>query len=127
MKQKRGRRWTEEDVRSIYCNPVYAGIGPYPALTESDEFWMRLIHRAVEDEGVEATLNRLRHYTLCSFVRLVRTVASPTFVQDGAKRVALVGLDAYLRTLLADLRAELRDVPADEAAPLFGYMRAPAE
>ncbi|NIV91376.1 hypothetical protein GWN42_00895, partial [candidate division KSB1 bacterium] len=32
--------WTEEQIKGIICNPIYAGIGPFPSII-SDEEWVK--------------------------------------------------------------------------------------
>ena len=43
------------EVRGMVCNPVYAGMGPYPALIP-DEQWVAAATVAIENEGVEQFL-----------------------------------------------------------------------
>ncbi len=47
--------WTPEKVRSLFCNPVYVGFGPYPALID-DETWVRAAARAIREQGPEQFL-----------------------------------------------------------------------
>lgn len=49
---------TIKDVRGILCNPIYAGIGPYPAMI-SDKEWIAAAQRLIEDEGTEQFLVNL--------------------------------------------------------------------
>jgi len=46
---------TPETMRSLVCNPVYAGIGPFPALVD-DETWVRAAAQMIEKEGSEQFL-----------------------------------------------------------------------
>jgi len=43
--------FTEEDVRGIISNPIYAGFGPFPALI-SDEQWIQAAIKQIEEVGV---------------------------------------------------------------------------
>ncbi|MCB9437260.1 MAG: hypothetical protein H6673_09770 [Anaerolineales bacterium] len=42
-------------LRGMVCNPIYAGVGPYPQLIE-DETWVRSAARMIAEEGSEQFL-----------------------------------------------------------------------
>ena len=46
---------TAEKVRSLICNPIYAGIGDFPALID-DETWVRAAAQMIENEGADQFL-----------------------------------------------------------------------
>ena len=48
-------RMTAEKMRSLICNPIYAGVGPFPALID-DETWVRSAARMIAKEGSEQFL-----------------------------------------------------------------------
>ena len=50
--------WTEEQIKGIICNPIYAGIGPYPSFV-SDEVWIRCASKQISNEGAEQFLVNL--------------------------------------------------------------------
>ena len=50
-----GGELTPADILGMICNPVYAGIGPYPALM-SDEEWVAAAAKAIRKEGPEQFL-----------------------------------------------------------------------
>jgi len=50
--------WTAEKVRAIFCNPIYAGLGPYPRL-KTDEEWVRGAARDIAEDGAEQFLVNL--------------------------------------------------------------------
>jgi hypothetical protein len=52
--------FTEQEVRGMIANPVYAGIGPLPQLVR-DEQWVRAAVRAIEKDGPEQFLVNLLH------------------------------------------------------------------
>ncbi len=52
--------WTPEKARSLFCNPVYAGFGPYPALID-DETWVRAAAHAIREHGPEQFLVNMLH------------------------------------------------------------------
>lgn len=49
------REWTPEEVYGILCNPVYAGIGPYPSLID-DKLWVRSACKLIDEVGAEQFL-----------------------------------------------------------------------
>ncbi|MCI0648004.1 MAG: hypothetical protein L0332_30855 [Chloroflexi bacterium] len=61
---------TPAEIRGMVCNPVYAGVGPFPALV-SDEQWVAAAAMAIEKEGAEQFLVNLLH------------VLRQTFAEDG--------------------------------------------
>jgi hypothetical protein len=50
--------WTPEQVRGTLCNPIYAGIGPFPALVP-DDAWVRSAALLISKEGSEQFLVNL--------------------------------------------------------------------
>ncbi len=46
---------TPEKVRSMFCNPIYAGVGPYPPLVD-DETWIRAAAKQIKEHGSEQFL-----------------------------------------------------------------------
>lgn len=50
-----GGELTPADILGMICNPVYAGVGPYPALM-SDEEWVAAAATAIRKEGPEQFL-----------------------------------------------------------------------
>jgi hypothetical protein len=49
---------TPAEIRGMVCNPVYAGMGPFPALV-SDEQWVAAATTAINKEGAEQFLVNL--------------------------------------------------------------------
>lgn len=49
---------TPEKVRSLFCNPIYAGFGPFPALID-DDTWVRAAAQAIREHGPEQFLVNL--------------------------------------------------------------------
>jgi hypothetical protein len=43
---------TAEQLRSLICNPIYAGMGRFPAWLD-DETWVRAAVQMIEKEGAE--------------------------------------------------------------------------
>ena len=51
---------TPAQIRGMICNPVYAGLGPYPGLV-SDEEWVAAAKAAIKEDGAEQFLVNLLH------------------------------------------------------------------
>ena len=115
-------KWTEDSVRDMFINPVYAGVGPYAPLCD-DAYWFRLMREIIRREGAASTLERTRRVLLRTFRRPIAAVASARFAAEGACAIGVIGLDAYLANLLRALREELADVPGDDVPELFGFQR----
>ncbi|MCB8944341.1 MAG: hypothetical protein H6658_11375 [Ardenticatenaceae bacterium] len=49
---------TPAEIRGMVCNPVYAGMGQYPAVV-SDEQWVAAATAAINKEGAEQFLVNL--------------------------------------------------------------------
>lgn len=58
-----------EHLRSLFCNPIYVGLGPFPALVD-DETWVRAAARKIEKEGSEQFLVNMLYVLRESFARL---------------------------------------------------------
>ena len=50
-----GEEISADMMRSLICNPVYAGIGTFPALVD-DETWVRAASQMIKKEGAEQFL-----------------------------------------------------------------------
>ncbi len=46
---------TERGLKGILCNPIYAGIPPFPA-TIGDEEWISAAKKLIEEDGAEQFL-----------------------------------------------------------------------
>ena len=55
-----GLEFTEEEIRGMIANPVYAGIGPFPQLV-ADEQWIRAAVKAIREDGPEQFLVNMLH------------------------------------------------------------------
>ncbi|MBY3433584.1 hypothetical protein HFN89_05425 [Rhizobium laguerreae] len=63
-----GEEWTEEMVRGLLCNPLYAGIGPYPTIVD-DATWVTVAAKSIREDGAEQWLVNLL-YTLRTYLPL---------------------------------------------------------
>lgn len=50
--------WTEEDVKKLFCNPIYVGMGPYTAATTEEE-WIRVAVKYIKENGAEDFLKHM--------------------------------------------------------------------
>jgi hypothetical protein len=55
-----GGEWTAENVRVFFCNPIYAGVGPYPAMVD-DETWVQAAAKSLREDGAEQWLVNMLH------------------------------------------------------------------
>ena len=55
-KPQTGRQFTERDVQLMISNPVYAGIGIYPAIVP-EERWIAAAMRAIKEKGASFWLD----------------------------------------------------------------------
>lgn len=46
---------TADNLRALICNPIYAGMGPFPRLVD-DEAWVRAAVQMLKKEGAEQFL-----------------------------------------------------------------------
>ena len=60
--------WTEEQIRGMICNPIYAGIGPYPSFI-SDEEWVKCAAIQISNEGSQQFLVNLLYVLRACFPR----------------------------------------------------------
>jgi hypothetical protein len=49
---------TEAEIRGIIANPIYAGIGPYPAMVPEEQ-WVKAAVKAIQEDGAEQFLVNL--------------------------------------------------------------------
>jgi hypothetical protein len=45
----------EKEIKGILCNPIYAGVPPYPSII-SDEEWISSAKKLIQEDGVEQFL-----------------------------------------------------------------------
>lgn len=45
----------EKELKGMFCNPIYAGIPPYPAIM-TDEDWVKVALKEIEEDGAEQFL-----------------------------------------------------------------------
>jgi hypothetical protein len=55
-----GGEMTEQNVRAMLCNPIYAGIADYPPII-NDEQWIRAAAKGIKDDGAEQWLVNMLH------------------------------------------------------------------
>lgn len=55
---KRRPQWTPEMVDRIVCNPVYAGMGPYPQVVD-DALWIDAARSFIREHGTERFLQTM--------------------------------------------------------------------
>jgi hypothetical protein len=98
------RQFTAEDVRRVLANPIYVGMGPFPAVAEED-LWIKGNVRRMEEEGIQETFA----FILKMFQESVPDLDPPepdTYVDEAKENPS----DA-LRHLLGDLRDLVGEPP----------------
>lgn len=99
--------WTTADVQRILHDPVYAGVGPFPAII-SDGEWIAVQVVQIESEGEAATLRHIRQALLTTFGDVPAWMAAPEWVELAAEQCKTEGSAAYFARFLSELRAEYR-------------------
>jgi hypothetical protein len=51
-------QWTTSTVRDMLTNPVYTGMGPYPAIIR-DEDWLDANAKLIEEDGSEVVIRSI--------------------------------------------------------------------
>lgn len=67
---------TEARLRGMFCNPIYAGLGPFPRLVP-DEIWVACAVQMIEEEGPEQFLVNLLYCLRESFKSLEEFESPP--------------------------------------------------
>jgi hypothetical protein len=96
--------WTANDVRAILHNPVYVGLGPFPALID-EATWLAVQERMMREDGLDVSLLQLRTSLEHTFGTLPAFMRDPHWVADAKTACTRDGMRAYLTQLLSDLRA----------------------
>lgn len=55
---KRPLQLTKDEVAKLTVNPIFAGVGPYPAVI-SDAEWIAAVGRMISEQGAERVLTAL--------------------------------------------------------------------
>ena len=74
-----------EKIRGVICNPIYAGVGPFPRMV-SDETWIGSAAKLVRDEGPEQFLVNMLYVLRRSFDALDTGQAKPVKSQRRLRR-----------------------------------------
>jgi len=62
-------QFTQEDVRGMISNPIYAGFGPFPQLI-LDERWIQAAVKEIELQGATQFLVNMLHVLRGSFAKV---------------------------------------------------------
>ncbi len=60
---------SEENIRGLICNPIYAGVGPFPRMVP-DEVWIGAAAKLIREDGPEQFLVNMLHVLRRSFEAL---------------------------------------------------------
>ena len=57
---------SEENIRGLICNPIYAGVGPFPSMVP-DEIWIGSAAKLIHEEGPDQFLVNMLYVLRRSF------------------------------------------------------------
>lgn len=60
------RTWTADDVTNLVSNPIYAGIGRYPAIVPEEQ-WIEAVAKLIKERGVESVLRDILNHLRQAF------------------------------------------------------------
>jgi hypothetical protein len=99
-------RWTEEMIVDLLANPIYAGVGPFPAIV-SDDLWLKAFEHLVNDIGAVRACQAVRHALAGTFDPLPRCVEE--WPGRGVSALEATSARAVGERLLTELRNEVGD------------------
>ncbi|RLI78634.1 hypothetical protein DRP04_09915 [Archaeoglobales archaeon] len=102
--EKLGERSISEQVK-ILCNPIYAGIGPYPSII-SDEKWIEVGAKLIEEIGIKEYLLNVFY---CIEKYLGDFPEKEKWITSAEDKIKEIGVEKFLRNLLATLREAFYD------------------
>ncbi len=105
-RDRRADQWTAQQVREILCNPIYVGMGPFPALID-EATWIACQERLFRDEGVQPTLQHIRQVLTDTLGMMPVCMAAPDWLERAAAEIARRDATAFFDDLFACLRKEL--------------------
>jgi len=68
--------WTPEQIRGILCNPIYAGISPFPSLV-SDEAWVKSAALLKKEYRAAIAENRMIVFVRDNEARTLKSASYP--------------------------------------------------
>lgn len=92
-----------DDILDMVCNPVYAGMGPFPAIVTDDQ-WVAAVARVIESHGVETVLQRVVRNLNNAFGREDLVPDPQTWAESTAELFREHGAETMLRGMLIVLR-----------------------
>jgi hypothetical protein len=104
--QLANNKWTETDVQNIVNNPVYVGIGPFPAIVD-DDTWIKAQISNAEETGIRQTLTNIRKTLQETLGREVSCISHPEWIDESIQEIKMEGAATFFRQLLSQLRLEL--------------------
>jgi hypothetical protein len=105
-RERDANQWTEQHVREILHNPIYVGMGPFPALID-EATWIACQERLFRNEGVQPTLQHIRQVLTATLGTMPSCMAAPDWLECAAAEIARRSAPAYFGDLFACLREEL--------------------
>lgn len=99
-------RWTEEMIVELLANPIYAGVGPFPAIV-SDELWVNAFEHLVNDLGAIRACQAVYRALVATFDPLPHCIAE--WPGRGVSAIEATSARAVGERLLAELRRDVGD------------------
>jgi len=97
--------WTSNDIRGVLHNPIYIGIGPYPALID-EATWIKAQEQTIKDEGTGAVLGQIRRLVEETFGHVPDWMAAPDWITTSSAQCQKEGTKAFFLAFLQKMRAE---------------------
>jgi hypothetical protein len=97
--------WNANDIRNIKHNPIYIGLGPFPALID-EATWVTVQVRAVQEDGAGPVLLLIRRALEGTFGSTPDWMTQPGWLEDATAQCAGDGARSYFPRLLQALRDE---------------------
>lgn len=99
------RPWNTNDIRGVLHNPIYVGIGPYPALID-EATWIKAQESAVKEDGFATVLGQIRRLAEDSLGDIPDWMAASDWITTATAQHQQVGTAAFFLDFLQKLRAE---------------------
>jgi hypothetical protein len=96
-------QWNVNDIRTIMHNPVYVGLGPFPALVD-EATWVAVQERAVVEDGAGPVLVQIRRALEETFGHAPDWMAQPGWLEQATAQCTQAGARVFFPKFLQALR-----------------------
>jgi len=98
-------QWNVNDIRNIMHNPVYVGLGPYPAMID-EATWIAVQERAIGEDGAGPVLVQIRRTLEETLGRAPDWMTQPGWLEGASSQCAQEGARSFFPRFLQALRDE---------------------